>query len=44
MVAGLHAQEQVLKEIWASGTPEPYLARQDGIKAITEFYNRQGTD
>jgi 2-methylisocitrate lyase-like PEP mutase family enzyme len=42
MVAGLHAQAELLKDMLASGTPETYLSRQNGIKATAEFYNRQG--
>jgi 2-methylisocitrate lyase-like PEP mutase family enzyme len=43
-IAALHAQAELLKEMLDSGTPETYLARQSGIKAITEFYVRQGVD
>ena len=42
MVAGLHAQAELLKDMLASGTPKTYLSRQNGIKATAEFYNRQG--
>lgn len=43
-IVALHAQEQLLREMLASGTPETYLSRQSGIGAMTEFYVRQGAD
>lgn len=41
-IAALHAQHQVLKEMMSSGTPNTYLARQTGIKEMTDFYVQQG--
>lgn len=43
-IAALHAQHELLLEMKTTGTPNTYLARQNDIKNMTDFYVHQGAD